>query len=65
MSLEVRRLHLARLRGPDGKFAGPPADELPPGQASDPDAWRTSLQRIRAVPSGRVHFCHHTDVIHT
>jgi N-acyl homoserine lactone hydrolase len=47
------------------QFAGPPADELPPGQASDPDAWRTSLQRIRAVPSGRVHFCHHTDVIHT
>jgi N-acyl homoserine lactone hydrolase len=42
-----------------------PADrKLPPGQAEDPDAWAASLGRIRATQADRVHFCHHTDVIH-
>ena len=46
------------------QYAGPPAAELPAGQASDPQAWRASLERIRAVAPERVHFCHHTDIIH-
>ena len=29
-----------------------------------PQAWRASLERIRAVGPERVHFCHHTDIIH-
>jgi hypothetical protein len=37
---------------------------LPPGQASDVPAWRDSLLRIQALSPDRVHFCHHTDVIH-
>ena len=45
-------------------YAGPPDSKLPPGQASDPAAWRRSLQRIHAVSAARVHFCHHTDIIH-
>jgi glyoxylase-like metal-dependent hydrolase (beta-lactamase superfamily II) len=47
------------------QFAGPADDDLPPGQASDPAAWRQSLLRIRSVPAARVHFCHHTSVLHT
>jgi N-acyl homoserine lactone hydrolase len=39
--------------------------KLPPGQASDPDAWRESVAKIASGPSGRVHFCHHTDVVHS
>jgi N-acyl homoserine lactone hydrolase len=45
-------------------YLGPADEELPPGQASDPAAWRDSLRRIRATGAGQVHFCHHTDVIH-
>ena len=45
-------------------YAGPPGGQLPPGQASDPVAWRRSLGRIHAVGAERVHFCHHTDVVH-
>ena len=37
---------------------------LPPGQASDLPAWRDSLRRIQSLSPDRVHFCHHTDVIH-
>jgi N-acyl homoserine lactone hydrolase len=47
------------------QFSGPPADKLPPGQASDPVTWRESLRRIHSVSPARVHFCHHTDVIHS
>ena len=39
-------------------------EELPPGQASDLAAWQDSLQRIRSMSPARVHFCHHTDVVH-
>jgi hypothetical protein len=35
-----------------------------PGQASDLVAWRGSLDRIRSLEPTRVHFCHHTDVLH-
>ena len=45
-------------------YAGPADGKLPPGQASDPAAWRRSLGRIHAVGAARVHFCHHTDVLH-
>jgi glyoxylase-like metal-dependent hydrolase (beta-lactamase superfamily II) len=38
---------------------------LPPGQAADLPAWRRSLARIRALAGARMHFCHHTDVIHS
>jgi len=46
------------------QFSGPPGAELPPGQASDLDAWHASLARIRAAEPARVHFCHDTAVIH-
>jgi N-acyl homoserine lactone hydrolase len=39
-------------------------DRLPPGQAADPVAWRQSVQRVKDTGPARVHFCHHTDVIH-
>jgi N-acyl homoserine lactone hydrolase len=45
-------------------YADPASDRLPPGQAGDVPAWRDSLRRIRSLEPDRVHFCHHTDVIH-
>jgi N-acyl homoserine lactone hydrolase len=36
----------------------------PSGQASDLSAWQDSLRRIQALGPDRVHFCHHTDVVH-
>ena len=42
----------------------PPDDQLPAGQASDIPAWRDSVRRIRSLGPERVHFCHHTDVVH-
>jgi N-acyl homoserine lactone hydrolase len=45
------------------QYAGPPDKDLLPGQASDPVAWRGSLDRIRSLEPDRVHFCHHTDII--
>jgi N-acyl homoserine lactone hydrolase len=45
-------------------YSGPDDQQLPPGQAADRDAWETSRGRIRASGAARVHFCHHTDVIH-
>jgi N-acyl homoserine lactone hydrolase len=47
------------------QYLGPADGELPPGQASDLAAWRGSLRRIRSMDPARVHFCHHTDVIHS
>jgi glyoxylase-like metal-dependent hydrolase (beta-lactamase superfamily II) len=47
------------------QYASPDGEKLPPGQASDLTAWRTSMSRIREVAAGRVHFCHHTDIIHS
>jgi N-acyl homoserine lactone hydrolase len=47
------------------QYAGPPDDELPPGQAADPASWRDSLHRIHSLTPARTHFCHHTDVVHS
>jgi N-acyl homoserine lactone hydrolase len=46
------------------QYAGPADGDLPPGQAADPVAWRDSLHRIQSTGAARVHFCHHTSVIH-
>jgi hypothetical protein len=27
-------------------------------------AWQDSVRRIRSIAPERVHFCHHTDVVH-
>lgn len=47
------------------QYAGPADQALPDGQASDRAAWRDSLQRVRALAPGRVHFCHDTAVGHS
>jgi glyoxylase-like metal-dependent hydrolase (beta-lactamase superfamily II) len=47
------------------QYRNPGGQDLPPGQASDPDAWRSSLRRIQSTGAARVHFCHHTDIIHS
>ncbi|HEY7431447.1 MAG TPA: N-acyl homoserine lactonase family protein [Streptosporangiaceae bacterium] len=47
------------------QYAGRDGEKLPPGQASDLAAWRASIGRIHEVAAGRVHFCHHTDIIHS
>ena len=46
------------------QYQAPAGADLPPGQASDLAAWQASLQRIRSS-ADRVHFCHHTDVLHS
>lgn len=46
------------------EYSGPPGLELPPGQAADRMSWETSIGRIRSMAPSRVHFCHHTDVLH-
>jgi N-acyl homoserine lactone hydrolase len=38
----------------------PDAAELPPGQASDVDAWQRSLAVLHEAQPARVHFCHDT-----
>ena len=45
-------------------YADPASDRLPSGQASDLPTWRDSLRRIQSLDPDRVHFCHHTDVLH-
>jgi N-acyl homoserine lactone hydrolase len=47
------------------QYAEPASDRLPPGQASDVEAWRESVRRIQALRPGTVHFCHHTDLVHS
>jgi N-acyl homoserine lactone hydrolase len=47
------------------QYLGQPGEELPAGQASDLAAWRDSVQRMRSTGAARVHFCHHTDVVHS
>ena len=71
MPLEIKRLHLASLRGVDGcrwpvhGFAGThDGGQLLAGQASDAPAWPDSLRRIHSLGPDRVHFCHHAGVIH-
>jgi glyoxylase-like metal-dependent hydrolase (beta-lactamase superfamily II) len=46
------------------QYAGPLDQELPPGQAADRAAWETSMGRVRSMSFSRVHFCHHTDIVH-
>jgi len=46
-------------------YLEPDDGDLPPGQASDPAAWRESISRVHALRPGRVHFCHDTGVIHS
>ena len=48
-----------------GQYAGPPDEDLLPGQASDPAAWRGSLRRLQSLTAARMHFCHHTGVVHS
>jgi N-acyl homoserine lactone hydrolase len=45
-------------------YSDPDSGRLPGGQASDLPAWQDSLRRIRSLGPDRVHFCHHTDVVH-
>jgi N-acyl homoserine lactone hydrolase len=47
------------------QYLEPGSDDLPDGQASDVEAWRASVGRIRAASPDRVHFCHDTEVIHS
>ena len=35
-----------------------------PGQASDPEAWTSSLKKVHAMHPHAVHFCHDTRVLH-
>jgi hypothetical protein len=47
------------------QYADPDTDaQLPPGQASDLPSWRDCVRRMRAAAPARVHFCHHTDIVH-
>ena len=46
-------------------YADPATDKLPDGQASDVPAWRGSLHKIQSLHPRRVHFCHHTDIVHS
>ena len=45
------------------QYLEPDNGDLPPGQASDPAAWRESVGRVHALRPDRVHFCHDTGVI--
>ena len=45
-------------------YAEPASDNLPAGQASDVEAWRESVRRIRSLAPSQVHFCHHTEIVH-
>ena len=47
------------------QYAEPASEWLPAGQASDVPAWRDSVRRIHALRPERVHFCHHTDIVHS
>ena len=47
------------------QYLKPDDGDLPPGQASDPTAWRASVGRVHALSPARVHFCHDTDIIHS
>jgi glyoxylase-like metal-dependent hydrolase (beta-lactamase superfamily II) len=49
------------------QYREPPGVEgarLPDGQAADLAAWQDSLARMHGLGADRVHFCHHTDVLH-
>jgi N-acyl homoserine lactone hydrolase len=46
------------------QYAAPDLGKLPAGQASDVPAWRESVRRVQSLRPDRVHFCHHTDIVH-
>ena len=46
------------------EYTGPLGQQLPPGQAADRPSWETSIGRVRSITPSRVHFCHHTDIVH-
>jgi N-acyl homoserine lactone hydrolase len=46
-------------------YTNPALESKVRGQAADPRAWRDSLERVRLLSPERIHFCHHTDVIHS
>ncbi len=46
------------------EYTGPLDQQLPPGQAADRPSWETSIGRVRSMTPSRVHFCHHTDIVH-
>jgi len=46
---------------PDLRTSG----KLPTGVAGDVPAWRESVRRIRSLHPDRVHFCHHTEIVHS
>jgi hypothetical protein len=47
------------------QYAEPASERLPAGQASDILAWRDSVRRIHSLQPERVHFCHHTGIVHS
>jgi hypothetical protein len=49
MPLEIKRLHLAKLSPPGGERGQWPVH---------------GFGRVRSISPSRVHFCHHTDVVH-
>jgi glyoxylase-like metal-dependent hydrolase (beta-lactamase superfamily II) len=47
------------------QYLNPAADDLPAGQASDLAAWRDSVARVKSAAPDRVHFCPHTEIVHS
>jgi hypothetical protein len=67
MSLEIKRLHLAKLNGGErGQWPVHGFVITHPGGAVlvDTPVWETSIGRVRSMTPFRVHFCHHTDIVH-
>ena len=46
-------------------YGDPDQAQLPDGQAADREAWASSLRRVHVARPRHVHFCHHTDVVHS
>jgi N-acyl homoserine lactone hydrolase len=46
-------------------YGDPSLERKVPGQATDPAAWQSSLERLHALAPESIHFCHHTDVVHS
>jgi N-acyl homoserine lactone hydrolase len=46
------------------EYTGPLDQALPAGQAADRPSWESSMGRVRSMAPSRVHFCHHTDIVH-
>jgi N-acyl homoserine lactone hydrolase len=46
-------------------YRDPDREDVPRGQAADREAWAMSLRRLQGSRPHHVHFCHHTDVVHS